>query len=452
MLISLETLYKKYNLKINGILHVGAHECEELKVYNKVGVTDIIWIDGNDDICKRMRLKYPDQKIYTAIISDTDNQIVDFIITNNGQSSSILELEEHKIQHPQVYEVERRKLTTTTIKTLFDEQKLDIGKYNFLNCDTQGAELLVLKGIGEDLKKFDYLYLEVNTKHLYKDCPLLPEILDYVGKFGFRQVELKMTPHFWGDIFMVRVDSSIPKIISTAILNDTSNYNLGYNICDFNTNGEKLVLSSLINKNTKIIFDVGANIGDWTASANFAGVNSTIYSFEPIPKLFESLNHRFKNNPLIKINPFAISNIKGKTNFDYYPDNSGLSGIHNRQILNDLGFTKINFDVDLITLDEFCLMSKIESIDFLKIDTEGNEYFVLLGAKDLLSNSKIRYIQFEYGGTYTDSKTTLKDVYDFLRGNKYKIYKITTNFLVYIPEWTSNLENYLYSNFLAVKE
>jgi FkbM family methyltransferase len=204
MLISLLDLVKKYKLHIHGILHVGAHECEEKEVYDKVGVKDVVWVEGNLTICDKMRKIYPGEKIYNALISNKDNEMVDFIITNNGQSSSILELEEHKIQHPHIHEVERRKIATITLKTLFDENKLNFDNYNFLNCDTQGAELLVLKSMGDQLKKFDYLYLEVNTKHLYKDCPLLPEILDYVGEFGFKQVELKMTSHFWGDIFMIR--------------------------------------------------------------------------------------------------------------------------------------------------------------------------------------------------------------------------------------------------------
>ncbi len=204
MLISLLDLVKKYKLNIRGILHVGAHECEEKEVYDKVGVKDVVWVEGNSTICDKMRRIYPNEKIYNALITDKDNEVVDFIITNNGQSSSILELEEHKIQHPHIHEVERRKVVTKTVKTLFEENKLNFENYNFLNCDTQGAELLVLKSMGDELKKIDYLYLEVNTKHLYKDCPLLFDILDYAGNFGFVKAELKMTPHFWGDIFMIK--------------------------------------------------------------------------------------------------------------------------------------------------------------------------------------------------------------------------------------------------------
>jgi FkbM family methyltransferase len=161
-------------------------------------------VEGNEKIYEKMKTIYPNEKIYNALISDKDGEMVDFIITNNGQSSSILELEEHKIQHPHIHEVERRKVSTTTIKTLFTEHKLNFENYNFLNCDTQGAELMVLKSMGDALQKFDYLYLEVNIKHLYTGCPLLGEITEYVKSFGFEMVELQMTEHFWGDAFFIR--------------------------------------------------------------------------------------------------------------------------------------------------------------------------------------------------------------------------------------------------------
>jgi hypothetical protein len=41
MLISLNELIKKYNIKLTGILHVGAHECEELPIYEKFLSRDI---------------------------------------------------------------------------------------------------------------------------------------------------------------------------------------------------------------------------------------------------------------------------------------------------------------------------------------------------------------------------------------------------------------------------
>lgn len=59
MLIDFLTLVRKYNLKINGILHIGAYMCEELDAYKKIGLTDqqIVWVEGNHDIVNQIKTK-----------------------------------------------------------------------------------------------------------------------------------------------------------------------------------------------------------------------------------------------------------------------------------------------------------------------------------------------------------------------------------------------------------
>jgi hypothetical protein len=100
-------------------------------------------------------------------------------------------------------------------------------------------------------------------------------------------------------------------------------------------------------------------------------------------------------------------------------------------------------------LDSFCDQHTIRNIDFLKIDTEGSELNVLLGARSLLREKRIGILQFEYGGTYTDAHIYLKDVYDLLKGYGYTIYKIVPGGLAEISVWDSRLETFNYSNFLA---
>lgn len=203
MLINLETLYNKYNLKIKGIIHIGAHELEEKNVYNKLNIYDIIWIEGNQNIVNRFKDK--DDKIFCEIISDKDNEEKEFIITNNYQSSSILELETHKIEHPHIHEIQRYKVLTKTMDTFVKENNIDMTRYNFLNIDIQGAEYMALKGFENNLKYFDYLYLEVNEKELYRNCILLPDLDKYLFDKGFKRLELDMTTHGWGDAFYMRI-------------------------------------------------------------------------------------------------------------------------------------------------------------------------------------------------------------------------------------------------------
>lgn len=203
MLIPFNSIFNKYNLKIKGILHIGAHECEEKNDYNQEGISDdkIIWIEKNPLIAEKMAKIVPN--VYNALISDKEEE-VKFIVTNNDQSSSILELGTHKKEHPHIIEVNRINLKTMSIQDFLERNRIE-PFFNFINLDIQGAELLALKGMGDLLKNIDYIYSEVNEKYLYKNCGLIGEIDKYLGQFGFKRVETVMTRHGWGDAFYIRV-------------------------------------------------------------------------------------------------------------------------------------------------------------------------------------------------------------------------------------------------------
>ena len=97
MLIKLEDIISKYKIKINGILHIGAHLCEEKNIYNKIGINDnkIIWIEANPDLVNFNKIKNPNINIKNFICCDKNDGYTTLNIANNGQSSSILELGTH---------------------------------------------------------------------------------------------------------------------------------------------------------------------------------------------------------------------------------------------------------------------------------------------------------------------------------------------------------------------
>jgi FkbM family methyltransferase len=206
MLIPLEQLNRKYKLDVHSVLHIGAHECEELGDYVRLGVDveKIYWLEANPELVQKMKHRYI-PNVFQAAVSDTV-EVVDFIITNNYQSSSILELEEHLKEHPHVFETTRIKLETIRVEQLLDEwsKNTEFKMPNFVNLDIQGAELKALKGFGNYLEQVDYVYSEINTKCLYKNCALLPEMNEFLEQKGFRMVEIKHTQHGWGDAFYMR--------------------------------------------------------------------------------------------------------------------------------------------------------------------------------------------------------------------------------------------------------
>lgn len=207
MLIPFDFMYIKYGLNNKKkILHIGAHLCEEKTLYEQQGysVENVFWIEGNKQLVENIKNKDPNINIYQGVVSDIDNGEVSFIYTNNGQSSSIFELDQHLTEHPYVWETHREIVKTITVDTLLKNNSIDPSDIEFVNIDIQGAELLCMKGMQTVLDHAKYIYTEVNIKHLYKNCALLNEIDSYLEKKGFRRAEISMSEHGWGDALYIR--------------------------------------------------------------------------------------------------------------------------------------------------------------------------------------------------------------------------------------------------------
>jgi FkbM family methyltransferase len=202
MLIDLTTLVQKYNLKIKGIIHVGSHELEELPKYKENNVDNIIWIDGNPDLVNNARNNFPDEKIFHYLISDSDDKEVTFNISNNGQSSSILEMGTHKNYYPSIHYIDTKVLKTNKLSSIIINENIDINSFNFLNLDIQGVEYEALVGLEKYIDNIDYIYTEVNFQEVYINCKKVEEIDNLLN--NFTRVETADSGAGWGDSFYIR--------------------------------------------------------------------------------------------------------------------------------------------------------------------------------------------------------------------------------------------------------
>lgn len=201
----LTRIIEEHGIVLKGVLHVGAHDCEELPVYERCGISsnDVVWIEAIHK-CAFLARKRGIPNIYNALITDKDDDVISFNISNNNQSSSILELETHLLEHPDIHYVDTIQMNTITVDTFFKRNTLDPKKYNMWNFDIQGAELLALKGGVESLAHADLLYLEVNERELYKGCALVGEIDIFLEIHGFKRVLTNMTQYGWGDAIYIK--------------------------------------------------------------------------------------------------------------------------------------------------------------------------------------------------------------------------------------------------------
>ena len=103
---------------------------------------------------------------------------------------------------------------------------------------------------------------------------------------------------------------------------------------DHNTNGELRIIRILAKHNPKVIFDVGANDGDWSILAENSFPNATIHSFEPMPPIFKILTKNTAAFNRITINNFGLSDQTQKVEFNYFPDRTTFTSMYDIKVKN----------------------------------------------------------------------------------------------------------------------
>lgn len=201
----IKRIVDQYGINIRGILHVGAHKCEERQAYHSWGVSDnnVIWVDANEELVKENTASGIPNCYWTAL--DETERETTFKITNNGQSSSLLDFGTHKDSYPSTYFIKEVPVKTETLETFIKRNGFNISNFNFWNFDIQGSEFAVFKGSKDLLNYVDCIYTEVNTADVYKGCGKLDEIDKLLEEYGLKRVVTEMTDANWGDAMYVRV-------------------------------------------------------------------------------------------------------------------------------------------------------------------------------------------------------------------------------------------------------
>ena len=170
-------------------------------------------------------------------------------------------------------------------------------------------------------------------------------------------------------------------------------------------NFDKIVLECFhtIKEKPQIVVDVGAHNGSSIERFNSLFNNPKIYSFEANPSLASSLVEKYKGAKVEVFN-MAVGSTKGRLQFNVHNTSTGSSSFLDfnptqkfsiRRELNEQTVEKIFVEVTTLDLNFFTEESNRRDIDYLKIDTQGTELDVLRGARNLLENQQIKFIELE---------------------------------------------------------
>ncbi|MFN6496005.1 MAG: FkbM family methyltransferase [Nostoc sp. DedQUE01] len=201
-----------------------------------------------------------------------------------------------------------------------------------------------------------------------------------------------------------------------------------------------------------VVVDVGANIGNYSNKIKILSPSTNIYAFEPHPNTFKELEVQANQNHYVALNA-ACSDVAGSLQlYDYQNKTSTSHASLYKDVIDKIhkGVSQ-SWHVNVTTIDELVKTSKIGHIRLLKIDTEGNELKVLLGAKESLAEGLIDIIQLEFNEMNVVSRVFFRDIYETL--NNYLLYRLLPDGLVFLGEYYSlNLEIFAYQNIVAIRK
>jgi FkbM family methyltransferase len=226
----------------------------------------------------------------------------------------------------------------------------------------------------------------------------------------------------------------------------------GYNNSqDFFASGENWFFKNILSKiNPNICIDVGANVGDYSREI-LENTNSTVYCFEPLPDSFSKL--------------LEIKNIYGDR---FIPINKGvgerdeyLNLYFNKDVSAHATFSTEVQEVpylknqsieriEVVKLDSFFQQFGDKSIDFIKIDTEGFEWEVLNGARNVLKTHKPKLIQIEFNWHQLFRSHTLYAFSEIF--SNYKTFQLVPNGMIERNPKDPYANIFHFSNFIFVRK
>jgi FkbM family methyltransferase len=178
------------------------------------------------------------------------------------------------------------------------------------------------------------------------------------------------------------------------------------------------------------VFDVGANVGELTLLfSRFVGASGVVHAFEPCGQTFGRLESVCRAASLrnVRLNRLALAEDENPVSMHVYDEEHMSWNTRAARPLDDYGIDLKPLSVEeapATTLDLYCERNGVADVDLLKIDVEGAEFQVMLGAERMLREKRVRCVTFEFGQTTFDMGNSPDRIESYLRGAGYELRNI----------------------------
>ena len=262
---------------------------------------------------------------------------------------------------------------------------------------------------------------------------------------------MRMSIFRWANRLLVKMWALMPfrlVMVIVRTLLESQGFGAGARV---GKSGEIYAARSLLNlkgDSKVVVLDIGANRGEYSELLLNTVPKAEIHAFEPAAKTFKLLDGRLGSRANVSIYNFALGNIDGSAHL--YKENP----IARIASLTPLDITQdhLTEEIAIRRLDSVFPTLNVEQIHLAKIDVEGHEMDVLMGAEEVIRSGKIKNIQFELGEFSIDTRTTLKSFFTFFGDYQYELFLIRPRSLYPLKQYKPLYEQYSTTNFVACKK
>jgi FkbM family methyltransferase len=198
-----------------------------------------------------------------------------------------------------------------------------------------------------------------------------------------------------------------------------------------------------------VLFDVGANRGDWSVQAidevRARGERALeLHAFEPSTPTRRLLEDALSGIPETKVLDVALSSSNGEAAFF---SNGVASGTNSLSAASGSDMET----VQARTLDTYAQENGINRIGMMKVDTEGFGLEVLKGAIGFLSRGQIELVQFEYNWRWLLNRASLREVFALIEDKPYRFGKLVGERIEFHEAWHFELGRFFENNYVLVR-
>ena len=196
-------LQKYWAVSATGVLHVGAHKAEESVGYDEAGWGHVYWVEAQPNMVSELRSQLNISRNTVIELAAWDSEIASMTlhVTNNSESTSLLEMGTHRVHYPHISVMQEVKVRAGRL----DKHLPKGANFDFVNLDIQGAELQALKGLEEYMPQVQWIYSEINFEDLYVGGTTIYALDDFLKRAGFVMVARMRVPKVgWGDGLWIR--------------------------------------------------------------------------------------------------------------------------------------------------------------------------------------------------------------------------------------------------------